>query len=136
MVELAYLILSEKTEQAFPSSGNQPQISVVNPLMWLQPMFVPGQFTFAINAGLRYDDPDEIAQGFTVLIRDSKGNDLSHGPHIDPPANAPKENSIGMAFSLMATNVVFQEEGRYNVIVKLGDRELGSIEVPVKQAKG
>ncbi len=132
MVELAFLVLSETVESR-TGSGGQAQPVIVNPLTMIQPKYIPGQFSFAITGGVRYDHVNDISEGVSLSISDPNGAVISSGPPMPPPEDPSGEKSIGLVFSIIATNIDMASAGRYTVTARVGDSELGHLDILVKE---
>lgn len=125
-------------ERAEPNP--QGQIQITNPLMVINPMFVPGMFSFTIIFGVVGID-NETDHTMQILFK---------GPNDEPPIintntiplpkgavpmvkelELPREHK-GMMFNLDFRNVVFKSEGIYTSQVYIDGDLLGEYPIFVK----
>jgi hypothetical protein len=98
----------------------------------MRPKYLPGQFSFAVSGGVRFDSPDEVSDGIQLVIRDPAGNAVSNAPPMKPTEQ--QAQGTGFMFGVMVVNLLLQVEGRYRVSVEADGKEIGSLDIPIRKA--
>jgi hypothetical protein len=118
----------------------QGQLNITNPLLAINPVFIPGMFSFAMVFGVVDIDKDE---DHTVQVQFFTPND-GEGPLIDTNTINLTKGSIqeeksglpphlsGMMFNLDFRNVVFKTEGIYKSHVYFDGEFLGEFPIYAK----
>ncbi|MDQ0162012.1 DUF6941 family protein [Aeribacillus alveayuensis] len=118
----------------------QGQMHITNPLLVMNPVFVPGMYSFSVVFGVQGLD-NESDHTLRVLFLSPNENEP---PLIDtntislPKGTAPKimislpPEQKGMMFNMDFRNVVFKTEGTYKTRVYFDGENLGDYPIYVK----
>lgn len=126
---------AERTEP-----NQQGQMTITNPLMLINPMFVPGMFSFSIIFGVvGINNQSDHTMQILFHSPSEEGEPLINTGTITLPKGAapleklnlpPEQNS--MMFNLDFRNVVFKTEGLYKSQVYINGDLLGEYPIYVK----
>lgn len=118
-------------------SGQVPKAHIIGPLSTLNPISIPGNFSFSISVGIQgFDSSDRNT--FRITFVDPKGNVLNDTnlieiPHGLPTGNLPR-GAEGIQINFDVRNLILEEEGDYKTLVYFNQKLLG--EYPILVVKG
>lgn len=123
--------------EIIPSVGQVPKAHIIGPLSTLNPISIPGNFSFSVSIGIQGLDTSN-KNTFRIVFVDPKGiilNDTNtvEIPHGIPTGNLPK-GAEGIQINFDVRNLVFNEEGDYKTQVYFNQELLG--EYPILVIKG
>lgn len=137
MPRISTFMYSERVE-----TNNQGQMNIANPLLALNPMYIPGMFSFCITFGvIGFDQQMDHSLRILFLspiegedpIIDTKSLPISPGNFPRKEIGLPPEQK-GTVFNLDFRNVVFKNEGLYKTQVYFDGDLLG--EYPIYARAG
>jgi len=116
---------------------NGPKQTIVTPLIHFSPMFIPGNFSFAVTYGimdLRENSNHELQFIFKSpvneqLLIDSGNVQINVGPNLT--GNNMPEHAQGVIVQMDFRNIAFRVEGIYKSEVILNGKSLGEFPIPV-----
>lgn len=139
VTKVSVFVYSDSAQPEPTPQGNK--LHIMNPQHILRPMFIPGQFSFAIMFGILDFDvssPHTLRYTFsspegTILI--DTGDNIKLPPITDPQMDDLPIDMRGFLTSLDFKNVVFQTEGEYKSEIFFDSVSLGTFEIKTKRMK-
>jgi len=133
---VSLFVYSDSAQQQPTPQGNQ--LHILNPQHILMPMFIPGQFSFAITFGILDFDvtlPHVIKYTFSspdgAVLVDTEDK-IQLPPINDPAVNDLPVDMRGFLTSLDFKNVVFATQGEYKSEIFFDGVSLDTFEIKVK----
>lgn len=133
MAEIAYFVYCDSIEEL---EGGK--INVVNPSIVLNPLYVPGMYSYSVSLAIR--DINTEDNELQIILRNEAG-EIVNDTGIAKIPLLPEKNAYGsplggLRISIDFRNVPFKKNGKYCSTVMLNGEKLGEFPIFVQQANG
>lgn len=131
MPNLDFLIVCEDVQNTFePSDVNgsiriTPQI--VNPLDYISPYSLPGNYSFALFGSISSILEDGT---LSVIIKSPKNEEIFRTGKM--AVKKPDKEFESVKFSFNIRNFLFMEEGKYNISIFINENKIGNRDIYVR----